>query len=137
VAPRRAALLLLCLAALLPAASRRFLGRPTPERSCAPDGRGEPPRGWIGCAADGGARRELSEREKLSLGLPVDLNRAGVEELEWVPGLSRRLADAVVAEREARGAFESVEDLLRVKGIGPARLARARPHLTAREQAAR
>jgi competence protein ComEA len=131
VGPRRVALLLLCLAALAPALARHFQLRPVAPRTCAPEGRGEPPRGWVGCATDGGARRDLSGPERLALGLPVDLNRASAEDLELVPGLSRKLAEAVVARRAARGPYADVEGLLRVKGIGPGRLAKARPHLVA------
>lgn len=130
--PRRLALLLLCLASLAPAAARRHRSRAEPERPCRPEGRGEPPRGWVGCAADGGAPRELTQRERLLVGLPVDLNRAGAEELEWIPGLSRKLAAAVVADRSARGPFARPEELARVRGIGPARMRRALAHVTAR-----
>ncbi len=131
MAARRLALLLLCLATLVPGAVRRASSRPGPSRPCRPEGRGVPPRGWVGCAADGGAPRELDQRERLLLGLPVDLNRAGVEDLEWVPGLSRRLAEAAVADRADRGPFARPEELVRVRGVGPARMARALPHLTA------
>ena len=129
MAPRRLALLLLCLASLAPGAARRLLVRPAPERPCRPEGRGVPPRGWVGCAADGGAPRDLTQRERLLLGLPVDLNRAGADDLEWIPGLSRKLAAAVVEDRSARGPFARPEELVRVRGIGPVRLARALPHL--------
>ncbi len=136
MAPRRLALLLLCLASLAPGAARRLLVRPAPERPCRPEGRGVPPRGWVGCAADGGAPRDLTQRERLLLGLPVDLNRAGAEDLEWVPGLSRKLAAAVVADRAARGRFARPEELERVRGIGPVRMRRALPHVTASGHAA-
>jgi competence protein ComEA len=57
------------------------------------------------------------------------VNAASAEDLAAVPGLSPRLAAAVVEEREQHGVFACLEDLLRVRGIGPVRLARARPHL--------
>ncbi len=63
------------------------------------------------------------------MGLPLDPNRAAAAELALVPGLSERLAAALVADRAARGPFASVDDVARVKGIGPIRLARARPWL--------
>jgi competence protein ComEA len=96
---------------------------------CAPEGRGEPPRGWIGCAGDDGPRRDLTAAERLASGLPVDLNGATAAELALVPGLSARLGAEVVADRAAAGAFRTVDELARVRGVGPARLARARPHL--------
>lgn len=129
MAHARIALALVAAAALLPAALR---ARPRPEppvRSCVPEGRGTPPRHWIGCAADAGPVRGLTGGERLLLGLSLDLNRAEADELALVPGLSARLAAEVVADRERRGPFREVGELRRVRGIGPARLARARPHL--------
>jgi competence protein ComEA len=130
VAARRLALALLCALSLLPAGLRRLQARPVAPRGCAPEGRGLPPRHWIGCAADPGPPRDLDGQERLLIGLPIDPNSARPEELALVPGLSPRLGAAVAAEREARGPFASVEELAsRVRGIGPERLARARPHL--------
>ena len=126
---RRLALLLVCLASLAPALWRLAHAGPEPGRDCPPEGRGAQPRTWVGCSADPGPPRDLSGRERLALGLQVDLNRATAADLELVPGLSAGLAAAVVASRAAAGPFAGVEDLLRVRGIGPARLARARPHL--------
>lgn len=88
-----------------------------------------PPRHWLGCAADEGPSRGLDGAERLLLGLPLDPNTAAARDLAFVPGLSRRLGEAVVADREERGPFPSVEDLVRVRGIGPKRLARARASL--------
>jgi competence protein ComEA len=127
----RLARLALLLAALAPSGLRSLAGRPSPPRACAPEGRGVPPRHWIGCAADPGPPRALVGEELLLVGLPVPLNAASAADLAAVPGLGSRLAGEVVADRERRGPFRTVDDLLRVKGVGPARLAQARPHLTA------
>lgn len=87
------------------------------------------PRHWLGCAADAGPRRDLSGGERLLLRLPLDPNRATAEELGQLPGLSPRLGAAIVADRIERGPFARVEEVERVRGIGPRRLERARPHL--------
>jgi competence protein ComEA len=126
---RRLALAALVAAVLAPSWFRALAGRPVPERTCRPEGRGVPPRGWIGCAADPGTARPLSGRERLAVGLPVDVNAAAAEDLADVPGLSARLAAEVVADRGRRGRFTDVDDLIRVRGIGPARLAQARRFL--------
>lgn len=133
---RRLALLLLASLTLAPAAVRRLLWRAEPGRACAPEGRGAPPRHWVGCAADPGTARALSGREARLAGVAIDLQTATAEDLAAVPGLTPRLAAAVVADREGRGPFRSVEDLGRVRGVGPARLARALPHLRLRERGA-
>lgn len=61
---------------------------------------------------------------------PVDLNRATASELEALPGIGPSIASAIVEHRERAGPFASVDDLLDVPGIGPARLEELRPFVT-------
>jgi competence protein ComEA len=60
----------------------------------------------------------------------VDLNRATAQELEALPGIGAARAQAIVAERKRRGGFKSVDELVEVKGIGPANLEKLRPFLS-------
>ena len=55
----------------------------------------------------------------------VDLNSASVEQLIELPGIGPSKAAAIVEERN-KSPFSSVEDLDRVKGIGPALIANLR-----------
>lgn len=126
---RRLALFALSLLSLAPTAGRLLLARRGPAPACAPAGRGVAPRHWVGCAADEGPARELTGRERLLSGLPVPLNEATPEDLAPVPGFTARLAVEAVADRARRGPFTSLDDLTRVRGIGPGRLAKARPFL--------
>ena len=57
------------------------------------------------------------------------LNAATAAELERLPHIGPGLAARIVADRERRGPFASVDSLLRVPGIGPATLARIRDRL--------
>jgi competence protein ComEA len=125
----RLVLLALVLASLLPAGVRILVSRPVAPRDCAPEGRGVPPRQWLGCAGDPGPRRGLTGGERILLGRPLDLNEAGADELGQLPGLTPRLGAAIVADRAERGPFATVDEVERVRGIGPRRLERARPHL--------
>jgi competence protein ComEA len=59
----------------------------------------------------------------------VDLNRASAEELQRLPGIGARRAALILALRQARGRFHSVDELLDVPGIGPKTLARLRPYV--------
>ena len=125
----RRALAAAAILVLAPAVARRAVASfPAPAGS-APEGRGIPPRPWIGCAGDPGPPRDLDGPERLAVGHPIDLNRSSARDLAGVPGLSAKLAEQVVSDRRERGAFASVEELVRVRGVGPARLARARPYL--------
>lgn len=63
---------------------------------------------------------------------PIDLNAASVDELALVPAITPRLAEAIVADREARGLFASPDSLLRVPGVTEAMLRDARPFVVAR-----
>lgn len=53
----------------------------------------------------------------------IDLNTADATTLETLPGIGPSIAAAIIRHRELEGAFQRVEDLLEVAGIGPSRLA--------------
>jgi len=50
---------------------------------------------------------------------PLNLNKASQEELESLPGIGPGKAQDILAYREAHGPFITIEDLLKVEGIGP------------------
>lgn len=56
----------------------------------------------------------------------IDLNRASATELEELPGIGPAIAGEIVADRDRHGPFATVDDLLRVRGIGPAKLSALR-----------
>lgn len=61
----------------------------------------------------------------------IDLNTATPAQLEALPMIGPKRAEAIVADRARRGPFRSVEDLDRVHGIGPRTVERLRPFVTA------
>lgn len=60
---------------------------------------------------------------------PVNVNAASVAELETLPGVGPAIAQAIIAARVERR-FETVDDLLRVRGIGPGKLEELRSLVT-------
>ncbi len=64
--------------------------------------------------------------------LRVPVNTAPAFELQKLPGIGPALAERIIAFREQSGGFSSVEQLLEVKGIGPAKLTRMRPFVELR-----
>ena len=59
--------------------------------------------------------------EPSAAGGGVSLNSATAEELTELPGVGPATAAAIVAHRETTGGFRAVDELLDVKGIGPAK----------------
>jgi competence protein ComEA len=73
--------------------------------------RGEAAGGSGGPSADGSATTG-----------PLDLNVATSAQLEELPGIGPATAKAIIDARTKKGRFRSVDDLLDVRGIGPAKL---------------
>jgi competence protein ComEA len=55
-------------------------------------------------------------------GEKININSASAEQLQVVKGIGEKTAAAIVAYREAHGAFKAVSDLVNVKGIGEKKL---------------
>lgn len=61
---------------------------------------------------------------------PVDLNSADSAALETVPGIGKSLSQRILAFREKNGPFQSVDDLLKIQGVGEKSIQKLRPYLT-------
>ena len=64
----------------------------------------------------------------------IDANSATWVEWGQIQGIGDGLARRIVADREQNGPFRSVDDLARVKGIGPKTLEHLRPWVRVRQQ---
>lgn len=61
----------------------------------------------------------------------VNINTASADALaELLTGIGPKKAEAIVAYREANGPFKTVDDLLNVKGVGPATLDKNRDRIS-------
>lgn len=81
-------------------------------------------------AAEAKSSGKSSAAASADAAAPVDLNSASADQLVAVPGIGESLARRIVEFREKNGAFQSVDDLLKVQGIGEKSLQKLRPHLT-------
>lgn len=61
---------------------------------------------------------------------PVDVNTAGVDDLIRLPGVGPVRAAEIVRRRELLGGYSTLEELLEIKGIGPATLDGLRSNAT-------
>jgi competence protein ComEA len=60
----------------------------------------------------------MAANKLLVFSIPLDLNRVSIEDLCLIPGIGESLAQEMIAYRERRRGFRSVEELKNVKGIG-------------------
>jgi comEA protein len=60
----------------------------------------------------------------------INVNTASVEELQTIPRVGPVLAQKIIDFRDQNGGFKTVEDLMRVKGIGKATFNKIRPYVS-------
>lgn len=60
----------------------------------------------------------------------VDLNTSTAKELQQLPGIGKGLSKRIVEYRTANGPFKTVEELMKVKGIGKKTFAKMQDRLT-------
>lgn len=76
------------------------------------------PSGGAGSGLDAGGGSALDAPQL------VNINSAGADELDALPGVGPSTARAIVEDREANGPFAMPEDLMRVSGIGEKKFAK-------------
>lgn len=59
----------------------------------------------------------------------VHLNTADTISLQTLPGIGEKIAQRIIDERERRGRFQKIEDLLDIDGIGDSKLAQIKEGL--------
>ncbi|MDD5712369.1 MAG: helix-hairpin-helix domain-containing protein [Smithellaceae bacterium] len=60
---------------------------------------------------------EMTAAKKVALGIPLDVNRATVEELTLIEGIGKKTAERIVAVRTQKGHFRKLEELMDIPGI--------------------
>ncbi len=61
---------------------------------------------------------------------PVNVNLATLQELQGLPGIGPVTAERIIQYRQEKGPFKSVDQLVKVKGIGQATLAKIRDRVS-------
>ena len=72
----------------------------------------------------------MEAQKLLVFSIPLDLNRASIEDLSLVPGIGDALAAEIIALREKKGPFRSVQELIEVRGMGHKKWKKVYPYVT-------
>jgi competence protein ComEA len=91
----------------------------------------------LGCSGvywvvEGGARGRLIEIDRAThetARFQIDINEADWPEWTQLPDIGETIARRIVESRDLDGPFTDVDDLRRVRGIGPKTLERMKPYL--------
>ena len=71
----------------------------------------------------------LSAYQKITLGVPISINRESLEGLTAVPGIGPGIARSIARERVRRNGFKKLDEIKFIKGIGPGLYRKIKPYL--------
>lgn len=74
-------------------------------------------------------KEELSAYQKMTLGIPLNLNSETQEGLTAIPGIGKSLASRIVKERIKRDGFKNINELRGISGIGEKTYLKIVPHV--------
>ncbi|MCH2450527.1 MAG: helix-hairpin-helix domain-containing protein [Gracilimonas sp.] len=75
----------------------------------------------------------IPDREVTTISILININTANSAELQKLDGIGPSYAQNIIDYREANGGFDSIHELINVKGIGEKRLENIRPFITLRD----
>jgi competence protein ComEA len=90
---------------------------------------------WLAKGGLTGGLVRIDQASPLECQSQLNINECDWPELTLLPGISETMGRRIIRNREEQGDFRQLEDLRRVRGIGPKKLAQLRPYLLFRARA--
>lgn len=84
---------------------------------------------WLWAGGQRGRLIEVDRQSRETVSFQLDVNSADWPEWTLLPEIGETLAKRIVESRERQGPFRDLDDLRRVRGIGPRTLEKIRPYL--------
>jgi len=60
---------------------------------------------------------EMNNEKKLACNIPIDINKASLDDLIMIPGIGEKTAWQIIQLRKKYGGFKKIHDLMAIRGI--------------------
>ena len=84
----------------------------------------------LGLCALAAGEKAAPSQETPALQGKLNINTASLKQIKLLPGIGKKTAAMILDYRTSNGNFKTVEDLLKIKGLGKKTLEKCRPYLT-------
>lgn len=74
--------------------------------------------------------KNLPTKPAVQAAVPISINHADVNQLGTIKGVGPSMAKAILAYRDKHGKFDSIDDLIKIKGIGTKLLKKISPYIS-------
>ncbi len=81
-------------------------------------------------AGKAAAQKDLEKAAKMPMVEKINVNQADLSTLTRIKGIGHETAQGIITYREEVGSFQTVEDLMKVKGIGEKTLNQIKPFVS-------
>lgn len=71
---------------------------------------------------------EMNNASKLALGIPININKATIDDLMLVDGIGEKTAAQIIQYRQDWGGYQKVTDLMKVRGIKEKKFRKLKKH---------
>lgn len=75
--------------------------------------------------------REMNNVDKVALNIPININKATLEDLLLIPGIGKKTALQIIQYRELSGNFRTLDDLMKIRGIKEKKVAKLKKYFSA------
>ena len=77
---------------------------------------------------------KIDAAKRITLDMPIDINNATAYDLSLIPGIGKKTAQAIVDLRRSTGGISSINDLLKMRGMGKKKFTKIKKYLTVNEK---
>ena len=72
---------------------------------------------------------EMDNVQKVALNIPININKATLNDLILIPGIGEKTASSIIQFRKKSGNFKRLEDLMKIRGIKEKKFAKIKMYL--------